>query len=55
MTEAPTAPAYLCWHAEFHPGPSVMRLQERAGIAHVGAPGSRSGPVRIRSGCLAQG
>lgn len=35
MTEAPTAPAYLCRHAEFHPDPSVTRLQEQAGIARV--------------------
>jgi hypothetical protein len=23
MTEAPTAPAYMCRHAEFHPGPAL--------------------------------
>lgn len=38
MTEAPTAPAYVCRHAEFHPDPRVMRLQERAGIARVSTP-----------------
>jgi cytochrome P450 len=38
MTEAPTAPAYMCRHAEFHPDPSVMRLQEQAGTARVSTP-----------------
>ena len=38
MTEAPTSPAYLCRHAEFHPDPSVMRLQQHAGIARVSTP-----------------
>lgn len=38
MTEAPTAPAYLCRHAEFHPDPGLTRLREQAGIARVGTP-----------------
>jgi hypothetical protein len=37
MTEAPIAPAYMCRHAEFHPDPSVTRLQEQSGIARVTA------------------
>jgi cytochrome P450 len=41
MTQTPTAPAYLCRHAEFHPDPSVMRLQEQAGIARVSTPFGR--------------
>jgi cytochrome P450 len=38
MTGAPTAPAYLGRHAEFHPDPSVLRLQGQAGIASVSTP-----------------
>jgi hypothetical protein len=38
MAEAPTAPAYVCRQAEFHPDPSVMRLQQQAGIARVSTP-----------------
>jgi hypothetical protein len=43
MTEAPTAPAYLCRHAEFHPDPSVMRLQEHTG-SRASAPRSATTP-----------